>query len=227
MTAPVFVDTNVLVYRHDSTDPVRQARAEAWYELVWRLRLGRISFQVLQELYATLTRKLVPRFDVQEARVLVRDLTAWQPFAADLAPARARLATGGTLLAVLLGRLDRRRRAGRRLPGLAHGGPPAWAEVRGGAGDRPVRVTGAAAGGDARRVGGGIVRDAAAPIAGPRRSWKSRTGSSWACRGRTRWNRPSPGHRDGHVPRISGQPTPPCPRPPGSARPRGGPSGPG
>ena len=85
MTAPVFVDTNVLVYRHDSTDPVKQARAEAWCELVWRLRLGRISFQVLQELYATLTRKLVPQFDVQEARALVRDLTAWQPVAADLA----------------------------------------------------------------------------------------------------------------------------------------------
>ena len=29
MIAPVFVDTNVLVYRHDSTDPVKQARAEA------------------------------------------------------------------------------------------------------------------------------------------------------------------------------------------------------
>ena len=50
-----------------------------------RLRLGRISFEVLQELYATLTRKLVPQFDVQEARALVRDLTAWQPVAADLA----------------------------------------------------------------------------------------------------------------------------------------------
>ena len=49
------------------------------------MRLGRISFEVLQELYATLTRKLVPQFDVQEARALVRDLTAWQPVAADLA----------------------------------------------------------------------------------------------------------------------------------------------
>ncbi len=85
MIAPVFVDTNVLVYRHDSTDPVKQARAEAWYELVWRLRLGRLSFQVLQELYATLTRKLVPQFDAHEARALVRDLAAWQPITADLA----------------------------------------------------------------------------------------------------------------------------------------------
>ena len=50
-----------------------------------RLRLRRISFEVLQELYATLTRKLVPQFDVQEGRALIRDLAAWQPVAADLA----------------------------------------------------------------------------------------------------------------------------------------------
>ena len=85
MTAPVFVDTNVLVYRHDTRDPVKQARAEAWYHFVWRLRLGRLSFQVLQELYSTLTRKLVPGFDLHEARALLRDLAAWQPVAADLA----------------------------------------------------------------------------------------------------------------------------------------------
>ena len=85
MTGPVFVDTNVLVYRHDSRDQVKQARAEAWYQCVWRLRLGRLSFQVLQELYSALTRRLVPKFDVHEARTLVRDLAAWQPVAADLA----------------------------------------------------------------------------------------------------------------------------------------------
>jgi len=85
MTGPVFVDTNVLVYRHDARDQVKQTRAEAWYQLVWRQRLGRLSFQVLQELYSTLTRKLVPKFDLHQARALVRDLAAWRPVAADLA----------------------------------------------------------------------------------------------------------------------------------------------
>ena len=85
MTGPVFVDTNVLVYRHDDRDQAKQARAEAWYQFVWRLRLGRLSFQVLQELYSALTRKLIPKFDLHEARALVRDLAAWQPVAADLA----------------------------------------------------------------------------------------------------------------------------------------------
>ena len=58
MTAPVFVDTNVLVYRHDSSDPAKQSRANDWITLLVRRSLARISFQVLQELYATLTRKL-------------------------------------------------------------------------------------------------------------------------------------------------------------------------
>ena len=84
MTGQVFVDTNVLVYRHDARDQAKQARAEAWYQLVWRLRLGRLSFQVLQELYSALTRKLVPAFDAHEARALVRDLAAWNPLAVDL-----------------------------------------------------------------------------------------------------------------------------------------------
>ena len=79
-------------------------------------------------------------------------------------PARAGMTTVGTLLAVLVGRLDRRRRAGRRPPGSVDGGPPAWADARGGAGDRPVRVTGAAAGGVARHLEGGIIRDAAAQL---------------------------------------------------------------
>ena len=43
--------------------------------------MARISFQVLQELYATLTRKLDPGFSTQEAREIVLDLTVWQPVA--------------------------------------------------------------------------------------------------------------------------------------------------
>ena len=85
MTAPVFVDTNVLVYRHDSTDPVKQSRADDWIRFLARHRLARISFQVLQELYVTLSRKLEPKFDADEAKGIVRDLAAWQPVAVDLA----------------------------------------------------------------------------------------------------------------------------------------------
>jgi predicted nucleic acid-binding protein len=84
MTARVFVDTNVLVYRFDASDPVRQTRADTWYRFLWRSRSARLSFQVLSELYSTLTRKLKPGFDEREARELVRELTAWKPVPVDL-----------------------------------------------------------------------------------------------------------------------------------------------
>ena len=58
MTAPVFVDTNVLVYRHDASNPAKQVRADDWLRVLVHERCGRLSFQVLQELYATLMRKL-------------------------------------------------------------------------------------------------------------------------------------------------------------------------
>ena len=85
MTAPVFVDTNVLVYREDGSDPARQSRANDWIVHLARRRAARISFQVLQELYATLTRKLKPAFDAGEAQGIVRDLAVWQPAVVDLA----------------------------------------------------------------------------------------------------------------------------------------------
>jgi len=79
MSALVFVDTNVFVYRHDRSDPAKQARAEEWIAHLARTRSGRLSYQVLQELYVTLTGKARIGFDPAEAREIVRDLTVWQP----------------------------------------------------------------------------------------------------------------------------------------------------
>ena len=84
MTAPVFVDTNVLVYRSDASDAVKQGRAEAWHALLWQSRVGRLSIQVLLELYSTLTRELRPAFDPKEAREIVQELAAWRPIPVDL-----------------------------------------------------------------------------------------------------------------------------------------------
>jgi hypothetical protein len=47
MTAPVFVDANVLVYARDAGDATRQPRAQSWLEWLWREQLGRTSMQVL------------------------------------------------------------------------------------------------------------------------------------------------------------------------------------
>ncbi len=84
MTGPVFVDTNVLVYRHDAADAAKQARAEDWITCIVDRHAGRLSFQVLQELYATLTRKLQPNLERQEARDIVGLLASWNPLAVDL-----------------------------------------------------------------------------------------------------------------------------------------------
>ena len=88
MTGPVLIDTNVFVYRHDSSNPSKQARAEQWIRLLVRGRSGRVSFQVLQELYATLTRGRRLNFDRSEAREIVEALAVWQPVAIDLATMR-------------------------------------------------------------------------------------------------------------------------------------------
>ena len=83
MTGPVFVDTNVLVYRHDSSEAAKQFRADDWHTFLWRRRLGRLSFQVLQELYATLTRGRGPGLDRAAARDIVANYLQWQPIQID------------------------------------------------------------------------------------------------------------------------------------------------
>ena len=84
MTGPVFVDTNVIVYRYDTRVPAKQSRADDWLKLVWSSRSGRLSFQVLQEFYATTTRKLRPAMASVEAQRIVRGLAAWRPVPIDL-----------------------------------------------------------------------------------------------------------------------------------------------
>jgi predicted nucleic acid-binding protein len=79
--ARVFVDTNVLVYRHDSTEPAKQEQATAWIGKLWETHSGRISVQVLQEFYATVTHKLRPGLDREMARELLEPYQAWQPLA--------------------------------------------------------------------------------------------------------------------------------------------------
>jgi predicted nucleic acid-binding protein len=53
-----FVDTNVLAYAYDRSEPRKQAVAQAQLGVLWRDRTGALSTQVLQELYVVATRKL-------------------------------------------------------------------------------------------------------------------------------------------------------------------------
>jgi predicted nucleic acid-binding protein len=81
MTAPVFVDTNVLIYALDEADRKKQQLAQVWRMELWKSRRGRISYQVLQEFYVKVTQKWPTARE--RARAEVRDLLAWQPVAAD------------------------------------------------------------------------------------------------------------------------------------------------
>lgn len=79
MIETVFVDTNVLVYARDATEPEKQRAAMEWLSTLWKNRKGRLSFQVLQEFYVTVTRKLRPGLPDKEARDDIRCLVAWKP----------------------------------------------------------------------------------------------------------------------------------------------------
>jgi predicted nucleic acid-binding protein len=81
MTAPVFVDTNVLIYALDHADSKKQQAARSWRTELWKSRSGRTSFQVLQEFYVKVTRKWPAARD--EARAEVMDLLAWRPVSID------------------------------------------------------------------------------------------------------------------------------------------------
>ncbi len=52
-------------------------------EGLWADRNGRLSYQVLQEYYVTVTSKLRPGLDAESARNDVRSLLAWHPVAVD------------------------------------------------------------------------------------------------------------------------------------------------
>ncbi len=74
-----FVDTNILVYGFDDSDPAKRDRAQLVMRHLWETRSGRLSHQVLHEFYVTVTRKLKPALSRSEARAEVEDLLDWKP----------------------------------------------------------------------------------------------------------------------------------------------------
>jgi predicted nucleic acid-binding protein len=77
------VDTNVLVYSRDASEPEKQPQARQWMARLWETGRGRLSFQVLQEFYVTVTQKLKPGMKISRAQNDVRTLLAWRPFPVD------------------------------------------------------------------------------------------------------------------------------------------------
>lgn len=78
MPAPkIFVDTNVLVYAHDTTAGRKRDVAREVVLELWNTATGVVSTQVLQELFVSLTQKIPIPIDKKKARIIIEDLCAW------------------------------------------------------------------------------------------------------------------------------------------------------
>lgn len=78
-----FVDTNILVYAHDSDEGRRHEIAKQILSDLWQSRSGVLSAQVLQEFYAVATRKLKPPLPRGQARAVVAAYGEWCTVHAD------------------------------------------------------------------------------------------------------------------------------------------------
>ena len=72
-----FVDTNILLYAHDSSAGVKGDQARALVEQLWESREGCLSVQVLQEFFVNVTRKIAKPLDAETAKEIVADLSRW------------------------------------------------------------------------------------------------------------------------------------------------------
>jgi predicted nucleic acid-binding protein len=73
-----FVDTNVLIYAHDSSAGQKQTLARALMERLWNTRAGCVSLQVLQEFYVNVTQKVARPLAPEAAAQIIADLSVWQ-----------------------------------------------------------------------------------------------------------------------------------------------------
>jgi len=72
-----FVDTNILVYAHDTSAGLKRERARALLEDLWETRDGCLSVQILQEFFVNVTRKIPKPLDPAAAREVIADLSRW------------------------------------------------------------------------------------------------------------------------------------------------------
>jgi len=75
MTDVVFVDTNILIYAHDRGAREKRELAAQVLERLWDEQTGRLSVEVLQEFYVTVTQKRATARP--GAREVIRTYTPW------------------------------------------------------------------------------------------------------------------------------------------------------
>jgi predicted nucleic acid-binding protein len=77
MSARSFVDTDILMYAHDTSAGAKHVRAKALVQVLWSDRTGVVSTQVLQELAVNLRRKAGRPLDARATREIVADYLTW------------------------------------------------------------------------------------------------------------------------------------------------------
>jgi predicted nucleic acid-binding protein len=77
MSDRYFVDTNILMYAHDTSAGTKHERAKALVEELWRNRTGVVSTQVLQELAVNLRKKTRRPLDAKATRDIIADYLTW------------------------------------------------------------------------------------------------------------------------------------------------------
>ena len=73
----IFVDTNILVYAHDTSSGSKGLKAREILLDLWESRRGVLSTQVLQEFYVVVTRKIPKPLEPGRAREIVESLLYW------------------------------------------------------------------------------------------------------------------------------------------------------
>lgn len=78
MSDKFFVDTNILLYAHDSGTGIKHERARDLMDRLWSLREGVLSTQVLQEFAISLRKKISPPLTAQETREWITQYMRWE-----------------------------------------------------------------------------------------------------------------------------------------------------
>jgi len=89
MSARTFIDTNVLIYAHDTDSGAKHEIAKTLLRDLWSERTGLLSVQVLQEFYVNVTRKISSPLSKDLARLVVSSYAIW---CAETCPAEIALA---------------------------------------------------------------------------------------------------------------------------------------
>jgi len=79
-----FVDTNVLIYAHDTSAGAKRDRAAWLLEELWESRSGCLSVQVFQEFYVNITRKVAHPLESSAAALILAELSVWRVHASEV-----------------------------------------------------------------------------------------------------------------------------------------------